>query len=153
MKGEVGEKPSRSYCGNRKTSDSASHYLPRGASGLCREALPVIEKGRRSHPCKAFRFQGIPSTRGTPPLTEELRETSGTPVDRKRKTQMPLQCVECGAESDQGYLWRAFIADDTEVDEASPLVVCYCPRCAARQFGPRGNPSRRERRRKAKRRG
>ena len=62
---------------------------------------------------------------------------------------MTLQCVECGAESDQGYLWRAFIADE---EDEPPEVLCYCPACAVRQFGPKRDPSRTERRRKAKRR-
>jgi hypothetical protein len=67
-------------------------------------------------------------------------------------THMPLQCVVCGAESAQGYLWRAFIADDPDDEESSAFVACYCPRCAAREFGPRRDPSETERRRKAKRR-
>jgi hypothetical protein len=36
---------------------------------------------------------------------------------------MPLQCVECGAESDQGYLWRAFIADDEDEPPEVPQLL------------------------------
>jgi hypothetical protein len=65
---------------------------------------------------------------------------------------MGLHCVGCGATSDQGFLWRAFIEGGGD-DESATEVVCYCPRCAEREFGPRGSPSRRKRDRKGKRHG
>lgn len=45
-----------------------------------------------------------------------------------------LVCIECGLASDvQARHWRAYLvnSDDDGPDE----VVCYCPACAAREFG------------------
>jgi hypothetical protein len=51
---------------------------------------------------------------------------------------MPLRCVECGARSDEGYLWRAFILEGGGRDESTE-VLCYCPICAERELG-QGTP-------------
>jgi hypothetical protein len=40
-----------------------------------------------------------------------------------------LVCVECGAESEAGEGWKAYLTADAE-----PAV--YCPDCAEREFGP-----------------
>jgi hypothetical protein len=45
-------------------------------------------------------------------------------------------CEECRAEADDSALgWRGYLAFDPE-DGDQPDVAFYCPRCAAREFGP-----------------
>jgi hypothetical protein len=39
-----------------------------------------------------------------------------------------LICQECRREDDQGFAWKAYIADEFE-------VLVYCPVCAEREFG------------------
>jgi hypothetical protein len=39
-----------------------------------------------------------------------------------------LVCQECRFEDDQGFGWKAYIADEFE-------VLVYCPACAKREFG------------------
>jgi NAD-dependent SIR2 family protein deacetylase len=40
-----------------------------------------------------------------------------------------LRCEECGAESETGEDWRAYLTVDDE-------TVTYCPECAEREFNP-----------------
>jgi hypothetical protein len=40
-----------------------------------------------------------------------------------------LRCVECGAETEAGERWLAYLTVDDE-------AVVYCPECAEREFGP-----------------
>jgi hypothetical protein len=57
-------------------------------------------------------------------------DAPGRPRDRGNgTTHMPLHCFKCGAISDQGYLWRAFIVEGEGDDESPTKVVSYCP-CA-----------------------
>jgi hypothetical protein len=45
-----------------------------------------------------------------------------------------LQCVECGATSNESAGWRVVRIDDPEED-AHPELGWYCPRCSVREFG------------------
>jgi hypothetical protein len=43
-----------------------------------------------------------------------------------------LKCEECGCNSESAKDWRGYIAEDPE-DGEGPVVVTYCPPCAARE--------------------
>jgi hypothetical protein len=60
----------------------------------------------------------------SPELTAQLQEVASA----------PLVCVECKAESQgKARRWRAFLVN-WPCDESEPLVSCYCPACASREF-------------------
>ena len=44
-----------------------------------------------------------------------------------------LRCEECWCVSESGTGWYGYISEDPEVG-AKPLVVAYCPPCAARRL-------------------
>ena len=47
----------------------------------------------------------------------------------------PLECVECGAFSDEhAWGWRAYRMDDLDQFRVA-TVAFYCPSCAEREFG------------------
>jgi len=54
-----------------------------------------------------------------------------------RRAATPLQCVECGAESDElATGWRAYyLAGEPDDDENKTQLITYCPECAEREFG------------------
>jgi hypothetical protein len=48
-----------------------------------------------------------------------------------------MRCDECGQESDvAAHGWKAFVTHFADGEESKePLLVLYCPACAAREFG------------------
>lgn len=62
----------------------------------------------------------------------------GRPIVEDGSDGALLNCVECGAESDQlATGWRAYVAPERE-DEPEGELVTFCPDCAEREFGPSG---------------
>jgi hypothetical protein len=52
-----------------------------------------------------------------------------------RYVPVPLECVECRLQSDEGARWwRAYRIDDPGEGEL-PALAFYCPVCAEREFG------------------
>ena len=50
---------------------------------------------------------------------------------------MPVvRCEECWCVSDSGTGWFGFVDEEREGGE-SPLILTYCPPCAARRFDAR----------------
>jgi ribosomal protein L44E len=56
---------------------------------------------------------------------------------------MKLRCEECGCATELARGWRAQIVEDEDDPEMDAYVVCYCPSCAQREFGP-SEPTHRE---------
>lgn len=52
-----------------------------------------------------------------------------SPDSSNHQVTFVLECIECGARSDDGRGWRAYL------DEDSSEVGIYCAECADREFG------------------
>ena len=46
----------------------------------------------------------------------------------KSVVTLVLECIECGARSEEGQGWKAYLYEET------PEVLVYCTKCAQREF-------------------
>lgn len=86
-------------------------HRPRSPDGVTRKAWSASRN---------FHYEG----RIHLSLYDEYRNEQG----RRRAKGLTLRCVECGAESEGGEGWKAYLTVD------DPVGV-YCPECAEREFG------------------
>lgn len=56
----------------------------------------------------------------------DFRAMTGKP--QPQQVSLELECIECGARSDEATGWKAYVDEDDG-------VVTYCAYCAWREFG------------------
>lgn len=69
-----------------------------------------------------------------PTLVGHVRPAYGADVEPLSEVRFVLVCEECGAvAADDAKRWRAYLFDVD--DDGQDEVLCYCPACAAYEFG------------------